>query len=46
VMAKQVRPQERKPEHSLALKVRDRDEDVPGAFHQGQQASACITGRI
>jgi hypothetical protein len=34
-MARQVGPQERKPEHSRALKARDRDEDVLGEFHQG-----------
>jgi len=42
-MARQVGPQARKPEHSRAPKARDRDEDVLGEFHQGPQASACMT---
>ncbi len=37
-MAKQVGPQERKPEFSSALQVRLGDEDVLGEFHQGPQA--------
>jgi hypothetical protein len=36
-MAKQVGPQERKPEHSLVLEARGPDEDVLGEFHQGSQ---------
>jgi len=43
VMARQVGPRERKPEHSRAPKARDRDEDVLGEFHQGPQAPACMT---
>ena len=31
-MAKQVGPQECKPEHSLVPEARGRDEDIPGAF--------------
>jgi hypothetical protein len=41
-MARQVGPQERKPEHSRVLKARGRDEDVLGELHHGPQASACI----
>ena len=37
-MAKQVGPQERKPECSAALRARTGDEDVLGEFHQGPQA--------
>ena len=37
VMARQVGPRERKPEHSRALKARDRDEDVLGEFHQARR---------
>jgi len=36
-MAKQVGPQECKPEHSLVPEARGRDEDIPGAFHQGSR---------
>lgn len=43
VMARQVGPRERKPEHSRAHTARDRDEDVLGEFHQGPQAPACRT---
>ena len=34
-MAKQVGPQERKPEHTLVPEARGPDEDVLGEFHQG-----------
>jgi len=36
-MAKQVGPQERKPEWFAALRARQGDEGVLGEFHQGQQ---------
>ncbi|SDZ22886.1 hypothetical protein SAMN05421754_11143 [Nitrosomonas sp. Nm58] len=36
-MAKQVGPQERKPEFLPVLRARDGDEDVLGEFHQGPQ---------
>jgi hypothetical protein len=46
-MAKQVGPQERKPEWFEALRARKGDEDVLGEFHQGPQAVFSLQqGRI
>jgi hypothetical protein len=38
VMARQVGPQERKPDCVLVLEVRATDENVPSKFHQSTQA--------